>query len=226
MFLKARSLLRASTGLICLAATVGACAQNSHSQGIYTQLGVLGVGVGYAYAVNPQFTVRADLLTAGSLSRNETEEGIDYRAKLKLGRLGVFADYFPLGGGFRLTGGATFNQNRIDLKSRFDGVSSVTIGDQTATPSANDFFNVDIKFPKVTPYLGIGWGHQAANKGWGLVADLGVSLGRAKLKSNTNLVGRYGITQDDVDRELKDLRDGVGKIKFWPQLTVGVSYRF
>jgi len=84
---------------------------------------------------------------------------------------------------------------------------------------------VDIKFPKVTPYVGIGWGHQATTKGWGVVADMGVSLGRAKLRANTNLVGN-GITQDDVDRELKDLREGVGKIRFWPQLTVGASYRF
>lgn len=225
MRLKARSLSKASAGLICLAVTMGASAQSPHSHGVYTQLGLLGVGLGYAHAVNQHVTVRADVLTAGSLSRNETEEGVDYRAKLKLGRVGLFADYFPFGGGFRLTGGATFNQNRIDLKSRFDGVNSVTIGDETVTPAADDFFNVDIKFPKVTPYVGIGWGHQATTKGWGVVADMGVSLGRAKLRANTNLVGN-GITQDDVDRELKDLREGVGKIRFWPQLTVGASYRF
>ena len=225
MSLTVQSFYKASGCLLCLAASMGASAQTTNTHGVYAHLGVLGAGVGYAHGVNQRFTVRADVLTAGSHSKDETEEGIDYAAKLKAGRVGLFADYFPFDGGFRVTAGATFNQHRVDLKSKFDGVSSVTIGDQTFTPSASDYFNVSIKFPKVTPYIGIGWGHQALSKGWGLVADLGVSIGRAKLTSDTNLIGS-GITQEDVDRELKELRDGVGKVRYWPQLTMGASYRF
>ena len=225
MLMRSRSLTALAIGLSAALASTQATAQAANAHGVYTQLGVLGVGLGYAHGLSQRVTLRADVMSLGSRSTNETEEGIDYKAGIKIGRVGLFADYFPLGGGFRLTAGATFNQNRIDLRSRFDGVGSVTIGDQTVTPDADDFFNVDIKFPKVTPYVGIGWGHQATSKGWGVVADLGVSIGRAKVKASTNLIGN-GITQDDVDRELADLRDGVGKIRFWPQATVGVSYRY
>jgi hypothetical protein len=62
------------------------------------------------------------------------------------------------------------------------------------------------------------------------VGDVGVSIGRAKLKTENNLVGQqFGsvtITQADVDAQTQDLRDGVGKVRFLPQLNLGLSYRY
>lgn len=93
--------------------------------------------------------------------------------------------------------------------------------------SADDRFNARIKFPSATPYVGIGWGHHAAGPGWGFVFDLGGSIGRAKVEgsvSGPNLSGN--VSQADIDAELAQLRDGVGKVRFVPQVSIGASYRF
>lgn len=182
--------------------------------------------LGYAHTVNNDWGLRADIATLGQVSRDFTESGITYQGKVKANRLGLFADYFPTTGGFRLTGGLTFNQITAKLRSQFNGTTMVTVGSQTVIPTANDYFNADIKFPRVTPYLGLGWGHQARDRGFGFVADVGVMIGKAKVTTSTNVVGRFGITQADVDTETQKLRDGVGDVKAIPQLSLGLSYRY
>jgi hypothetical protein len=199
-------------------------AQPSLAGEAYAGIGLPGLFAGYAQPLNEQWTVRADYATLGSRSKEGSEDGINYKGSVKLGRLGVFADYFPGWGAFRVTGGLTFNQVKISLKSNFTG-TTVNIGDKTITAQGGDYFNAQIKLPGVTPFLGLGYGHQAS-KGWGFHADLGASLGRAKLSIDTNLVGRYNVTQSDVDSETQQLRDGVGKVRFLPQASIGVNYAF
>lgn len=104
----------------------------------------------------------------------------------------------------------------------------VEIGDQTITTNGSEYLNVQVKMPTVMPYVGIGWGHQAREAGWGFVADLGVSVGKAKVSYDTNLIEKSGgvVSQQDIDKEISELRDGVAKVRFLPQVTLGVSYRF
>jgi hypothetical protein len=211
-------------GLTAIAA--GLATPIVHAGESYVGIGIPGLMVGYAHTINTAWGLRADYAGLGSINKTRTESGITYQGTLKAQRLGLFADYFPMAGSFRLTGGLTFNDMGIKLKSQFDGATPVTVGNQTFTPSANDYFNADVKFPRTTPYLGIGWGHQDSTRGLGFVADVGVMIGKAKVTSNTNVVGRYGITQADVDTETDKLRDGVGKVSFIPQLSVGLSYHY
>jgi hypothetical protein len=199
-------------------------AQHSVAGEAYAGIGLPGIFAGYAEPLNEQWTVRADYATLGSRSQDGSEDGINYKGSVKVGRLGVFADYFPGLGGFRVTGGLTFNQVKISLNSNFTG-TQVDVGGKSFTAQGGDYFNAQIKLPSVTPFLGIGYGHHAS-KGWGFHADLGASLGRAKLSIDTNLVGRYGVEQADVDRETQELRDGVGKVRFLPQVSIGVNYAF
>lgn len=50
-----------------------------------------------------------------------------------------------------------------------------------------DRFRAKAAFPKITPYIGVGWGHQRAERGFGFVADLGASFGRAKVRIDENI---------------------------------------
>jgi hypothetical protein len=211
-------------------AGLGLIAQCSAQAGeVYGGIGFPGIFAGYAQPVMAQVVLRADYATLGQYAKDGEEDGVTYKGKVKVGRLGVFADYFPWGGrsGFRVTGGLTFNQIKVDLKSNFTG-TPVAIGDQASvTPNATDRFNVTVKVPDVTPFLGVGYGHEpATGKGWGFHVDLGASIGRAKVSVDTNLIGQYGVTAADVDKELAQLRDGVGKVRFVPQISFGLSYRF
>jgi len=217
------ALLRAT----CLAAAA-LCLPAAHAGEAYVKVGLPGAVVGYAHAVNQQLGLRVDAGTTGSMTRDRSESGIDYQVKFKYNRVGLFGDYFPFGGRFRLTGGLTINDTALTLKSKFDGVTPVTIGDSPITPQADDFFEAKVKIPRITPYIGIGWGHHAAERGFGFVADVGVSIGRAKVSIRENLTENYPglITQADVDAETKELKDNVGKVRLLPHVAVGMSYRY
>jgi len=90
------------------AVTLGA-----HAGEIYGGAGLPGVMLGYAHTASERLVLRADLSTIGSVSRDRSESGIDYTGTAKLNRAGLFADWFPGSGGFRLTGGVTFNDMKI-----------------------------------------------------------------------------------------------------------------
>ena len=206
----------ASTGVM-LAAAAGAQAQE-----IYAGFGFPVVQIGYAHSINDKLGVRGEFGTSGSLSRDGVEEGISYKGKLKTDRLGLFGDYFPASNGFRLTGGLTFNSMSLALDSNYTTATAVNIGDNPYNLGPGSFFNVAVKFPSTMPYVGIGWGHNKREKGWGFVADFGVAIGTPKVSYSTNV----NISQADIDKELQQVKDGVAKITVLPQVTLGLSYRF
>ncbi|MBN8488662.1 MAG: hypothetical protein J0M20_13190, partial [Burkholderiales bacterium] len=82
---------------------------------VYTAVGAPGLMLGVAQPMNSQFTLRADLATAGNRSRNSTQEGIAYQGQLKSGRFAVFGDWFPMESGFRVTAALTSNDYKLDL---------------------------------------------------------------------------------------------------------------
>ena len=192
---------------------------------VYANVGLPGIGLGYAHPIDSRFTVRADFMTLGSRSKSTTEEGIRYDGRYKLKRLAVLGDWFPFGGSFRLTGGLSSNQYKVTLDATGEN-GSLTIGDRTYTTTAADGLKVEVKFPSVTPYLGIGWGHQSAS-GWRFGADIGALVGRAKV--NATVRGALASEPDiqaNLDKELAELRDGVGKVRAIPQLSVAIGYSF
>ena len=192
---------------------------------VYANVGLPGIGLGYAHPIDSRFTVRADFMTLGSRSKSTTEEGIRYDGRYKLQRLAVLGDWFPFGGSFRLTGGLSSNQYKVTLDATGEN-GSLTIGYRTYTTTAADGLKVEVKFPSVTPYLGIGWGHQSAS-GWRFGADIGALVGRAKV--NATVRGALASEPDiqaNLDKELAELRDGVGKVRAIPQLSVAIGYSF
>ncbi len=213
--------------LIALAALTLASgvATSAHAGEVYTGIGTHGVMLGYAHALSPSLTVRGDFGTLGSRESNEREEGIDYEAKATYNRVGLFGDWFPAsGGGFRITGGITFNNMKLDLVAKGNG-TPITIGDNTYATDSTDRLNVKIEFPKTTPYLGIGYGHQLST-GWGFVFDLDASIGKAKVTESHSGNNFSLVPQSDIDAELAEIRDGVGKIKAIPMIAIGLNYRF
>jgi hypothetical protein len=194
---------------------------------IYLGAGLPGVMAGYAQPLSSSFTVRGDWATLGTRRKQQTENGVIYDAEVGFNRIGLFADWFYLGG-LRVTGGMTFNNLKANFVAQGDGTTQFTVGGNTFTTAADDRLNVQIKYPKTTPYLGLGYGHQAST-GFGFILDLGVSFGKATVSethSGTNLGNPAIVTQAQIDAEMAELRDGVAKIKYIPQASIGLNYRF
>lgn len=212
-------------------ALFGACVGSAHSGEVYTGIGTHGVTLGYAQSISPLVTVRADFATFGNHRGTEVEEGITYDGTLKYSRAGVFADYF-VSGGFRVTGGLTFNSVSLNLLARGEG-TPIEIGGTQYILSPADRFNVRVEMPKVMPFIGIGYGHQPADRGFGFHFDVGASIGKAKLAATTSgplfdsqTPQESAQLQADINAELAELRNGVGKIKAIPLISLGINYRF
>jgi glycerate kinase len=92
----------------------------------------------------------------------------------------------------------------------------------------------DMSFNKVAPYIGIGWGNPAArDKGWGMTSDIGVLFqGTPK----TSLVATCGAAiagtatctqlQSDTAAENTKLQNDLRNFKWWPVVSVGISYQW
>jgi hypothetical protein len=204
-----------------------ATASAAQAGSVYAEVGVPGVIVGYEQALDDHLALRADV---GGLSGQRTGEknGLDYQAKVSLLRAGLLADWFPLAAsGLRLTAGATLNDMRLDSYGQGTG-RIVTVGNGTYLLTDLDRFDLHMKAPTVTPYVGFGWGgHADPAAGWGFTFDVGASLGRARVQGRA-----YGpamstsTAQADFQQELTDLRRKAAQYPFVPQIALGVGYRF
>lgn len=201
----------------------------AHAGEAYGSLGTPGVLLGYGQALNDRVKLRADLSTLGSHRDRFTEEGIEYDGRLKAHRLGLFADYFPGDGSWRVTGGLTVNDYRVDATGRGTG-GTITIGGTVYPVTADDRFDVTVKLPRVTPYLGVGYGippSRASGRGWGANFDLGAMFGRPKVSGGVSgpVLGP-AVTRADIERELAEIRQSTDDFRVFPHVSLGVSYRY
>lgn len=203
---------------------VTAATASVHADEVYGGVGFPGITLGLSRAIAPAVNLRGEYSGGLNVSRNGQRNGIDFKGNLKAQSVSVLADYFPTGNGFRITGGLNFNSTRFTLNST--GIGSATVNGKPIS-LANDFFNVEVRQPNVTPYLGIGYGFKPDSKSaWDFYADAGVMIGKFNTTTNTSLVGQQGITQADVDAQAVTIRDSVSKLSVLPKVSVGASYRF
>jgi len=213
--------MKKQIAILALAA-IGAGAQ---AQDSYIGLGLPGLyTLGYAQPINKSFGVRGEYATGLSVNKDGNQDGVNVTGSFKASRFGAFADWFPMGGGFRLVGGLTVN----DMKADFNGVGTgtSTINGKPVNMTGQTY-NVTVKFPDTTPYLGIGYGHQKSDaKGFGFYADLGVMIGTFTTNTSTSLVTSGLVTQADVDAQSQKIRDSLSGLSALPSASVGLLYRY
>jgi hypothetical protein len=185
-----------------------------------------GMTLGYAKGLSSNTTLRAEYAGGLTLARDGTREGVNFNGQFTNNRVGVFADWFPSNGGFRLTGGVTFNDTQFALKSNSTSNASATINGKTVNMNGR-YYNVDVKFPAVTPFVGIGYGHHTKDqKGLGFFTDLGFAIGKFKAESTTDLVSTGLVTQADINAQNQKLNDSLSKLSVLPSFSIGVRYNF
>jgi hypothetical protein len=191
---------------------------------LYVKGGVPGVILGWAQPLNSYLGLRLDVAALGTVNERRTEDGITYDATLKGNRSALLADWFVFGGSFRFTGGITSSRYSLDLLATGSG-GSITVGNTSYVTTSADRFSVTVKLPSSMPYVGLGWGHQS-NSGLRFSFDIGAKLGKATLSSALSGPWASRVSQADIDAELTELREGVGKVRLVPQLTFGLGYSF
>jgi hypothetical protein len=181
---------------------------------VYTQFGTNGLGLGYAQSVAQDWAVRGQFNTlnlsyTGDVSDTTSSGSADL--KFKFSSLQVTGDWYPSDGGFRVSGGVVFNDNKITL----DGTGTVN-------GIANQTINAEVKMSDgVAPYIGLGYSTRPKMaKGFGFIVDLGVMFQNPKATLTSSA------SAADTAAQLAKIQDAVDKLKTMPVFGIGVSYSF
>ena len=214
--------LRALTALAAFAAPASA------ADGVWT-LGVLGgtqgAGPEVAYRAGEYVGLRAN---AGyfSYNRDQTVNDISYSGKLKLNSFGVAADWYPAGGGFRISAGFRSNNDKINLNST--PASPVTVGNNTYTPAQVGTLSGTVKGNDFAPTLSLGYGGTLA-RGFTFGAELGVMFqGSPKIQNYqaTGMLASDPNFQSDLQIERARVQDKMHSYQYWPIAQIELLYRF
>ena len=189
---------------------------------VYGGAGSTGGEIGVAQAVGASVTVRLEG-NALSYRTHFSTNGIDYDARLKSNNAGVYLDGFVFGG-IRVTGGALIGSRKFHGTATSLG-STVSLNGVPYPVSPGDALDFDAKFPNVTPYLGIGYGHRAG-AGLQLYADAGVAYGRPKVTLSPTASLAMQINPVDLLAEQQSVQDKADHYRAYPVLKIGLSYLF
>lgn len=212
-----------SKKLICMAA-LAALGGAAHAQDLYVGLGLPNkFTLGYAHPFSEKWGGRIEYAGGTSTNIDGTDNGVTYTGKFTSSRGGMFADWYAFGGGFRFVGGVTANDTKFEINAL--GSGTATINNTTVNMSGH-YYNLTVKYAPVTPYLGIGYGHQISTKGLGFYFDVGATYGTFTADVTTDLVSAGLVTQADVDAQKQKMNDSLGSYKWMPSFSVGMVYRF
>lgn len=208
---------------VALALVAASCTAAALAGEFYTSGGLPGATAGWASPLSSRLMLRADLSALGGIGRDSIEEGGSYSNTLRSDRASFMMDWFVLGG-VRVTGGLTFNRMRVDLRAP-GGIGTLMLGEAAIAAPAAERLDVALRWPATTTYLGVGYDHPLGS-GSAFLFDFGGSIGKASLSEPHSGPPLGSGAQAELDREFAQLRDGVGRYRFVPQVSFGVNWRF
>lgn len=205
--------------------------------GVSAQFGTTGVGAQLHTPLAPHFSGRLGA-NVFSYDYSSTTANTNYDAEVRLRTIDALVDWHPMAGSFRVTSGLIFNNNKVNLNGRPSGSGSFTFNGVTYRVS--DIGNVegDIRFRRVAPYLGIGWGTAGTGEkpGWSFTSDVGIMFQgkpRANLRSSGCDFGQgpagnsiCSQLSNDLRDENARLEDEIDQYRYYPVLRLGANYRF
>ncbi|TVQ74762.1 MAG: hypothetical protein EA372_01540 [Chromatiaceae bacterium] len=208
-----------SVGLL----TAGGAAQ-AGSFALGAKVGTTGLGLEGTYGLRENVNLRGGLY-GFTYSTDVEETDVDYDADLKLRSAALLADWHPFNGGFRLSAGAYYNGNELTGAAR----GELDIGDGTQTYDGS--LDATIDWRSFAPYLGIGYGNAVQGGRWSFAFDAGVMFTGSP---DVSLRGQVetdddGVRQqfrEDVREEERELQDDLDDFKYYPVVSLGVTYRF
>jgi len=213
--MKIKSLFKACAMLLMLG-THGVAQADGLAIGV--KASTLGLGLEATTNIVPLFAnVR---LQGNGFNYNTTitDTNVTYDAKFKLASVGVLADIYPFAGKFRVTGGVYYNGNKLDMNAQARG--AVVIG---ATTYVSPVVTTTVKFNQLAPYVGIGWGDAVSS---GSPLGFNVELGALYQGTPKTSIVAPGVSAADIAAEKQRLDNALNKMKIYPVVSLGMSFKF
>lgn len=194
-------------------------------------IGTMGAGAAYVLPVNEHINARLGL-HGWQYSETVTKSGVRYDADLELKSASAIADFHPLRGLLRLSGGIVFNGNNFSLTGQpsagtfnFNGVLYPAAQVGSATGS--------VDFNTLSPYLGIGLGNSPkGHHSLSIALDLGAvyqgspNVGLSVSCGSGLPASICSKLQSDAAAEARQLEDSVKNYQWWPVIALGIAFRF
>ncbi len=201
--------------------------------GVHAQAGTTGlIGVDAGYKFSPNLHARLGLNTAG-FNYNYSSQGIDYSSNFKPTNIHLLGDYFPFGGGLRLTGGLVAQSNRFTATAKSGAGNQINLNGTNYDAAQVGTVESEGKFTNgIAPYLGIGFG-TPINSGFGFNLDAGVMFAGSptvKLSAN-NLSSLIPTSQQnqirsDLAAQERQTNSDIKSFNIYPVISIGFSYAF
>lgn len=208
---------------VLIIGTSPARAQSSDSVSVGVQGSTAGFGPEIAYSVSPAITLRG-VGNYLAFDYSQTVDGIDYDLGLDMLSAGGFLDYHPMRNGFHISVGALYNGNEADLTATAQAGSIVGGFPVPVGPSAS--LRGDLEFSSViAPYVGVGYDTTFTSRSnWTFVMRAGVLYQGDPDVTLTDSTGL--VPAADLAAEANQIEDDLDLLRFYPVVSVGVTYRF
>ena len=196
-----------------------------HAEGLAVsgKVGTLGMGLELTQGYSDALSARLGF-NAFNFATNSTKGTVNYDANLQLQTISALADWYPMHGAFRTTGGLFYNKNKLSLNAiPTAGTTNYAIN---GANYALNSLQGNVTFNSVAPYLGLGWGNPTGQgKGWGLTSDLGI-LFQGSPNVTLAQTGGNAAAQAAVNQEQVRLQNSLSNFKLYPVASVGISYQW
>jgi hypothetical protein len=193
--------------------------------------GTSGFGLHLALPVSDKFNARfgANYYT---FALNNTTQIIGSKYNLVFKSLDLLVDWYPLDSPVRLTAGIVYNRNSVSTGTFFADPSYIQNNGIQLNMNDLGEIKVNVGFRKIAPYLGIGYGNAITqSERWTFSGDIGYLFQGTPvvtLENHNCKLGPYCevILGPLLDAERNNLQTGFEKLKRYPIIRVGISYRF
>lgn len=221
--MKSVNVLVSTLAAMMIAGVSPALAQSNDNLAVGVQGSTAGFGPEIAYSVSPTITLRG-VGNYLAFDYDQTVDGINYDLGLDLMSAGGFLDYHPMRNGFHVSLGALYNGNEADLTATAG--PGATVGGFTVPGGQTASLRGDLEFSSsIAPYLGVGYDTTFTSRNnWSLVMRAGVLYQGDPEVTLTDSTGT--VPAGNLASEANQIEDDLDLLRFYPVVSVGVTYRF
>ncbi len=192
------------------------------------RIGTTGIGADLTFGLTRYLNLRSGF-HFGSFSVDKTFGGVKYDTALEMIGVPLLVDLYPAGGHFRLTGGV-FLQPSMKADLEATPGSPVQIGNHAYGPDVVGTLTGKIEGSALAPYVGIGFGNAVGEDQWLTFSlDIGVALQTYDVSlasDGAGMTAKLDTFREDMKKEEKNLQKDADNFKFYPVLSLGISYHF
>jgi hypothetical protein len=228
---RGRSFLVMAMVAVAVLAAVGA-ARAEVAVGV--KAGTLGLGAEVTFDLGQRVALRGGV-AAYEEDLTYTASEIEYEGDLEVKDATLLLDFYPAGGGFRLTVGAAWNDHRLEGRAPLRALltQSGVLPPGTLLPVDLGTLRGEATVDPLGPYAGIGFGRATRGGRFGLSLDLGVVYHgdpQVELEADSAILALFPQLQPLVDaalaQETAELEREAEDYPYYPVVSFTLSYRF